>query len=196
MITKLYPGYFQKSKVFLYPLLKLSKIEEYQPTGVYLTWEGNISIEMPKIILKYDTAEYRVNKEKAFQWDRFFREVLANNPYFDSSYRSEDGNTLIVVMDMKEFSSDYFSVVDGKYSEISQLGKALIQKYYGYNTLEWKYMETFLLPKYHFLKYAELLNVNVECLQEVGQLCSKPDFKEENLMITYPEYMYTKQEGI
>ena len=43
-----YTDYFQKSKVFLYPLLKLKKGLDFVPVETYVSWDG-----------VYETSDYK-----------------------------------------------------------------------------------------------------------------------------------------
>jgi hypothetical protein len=40
-----------------------------------------------------------------------------------------------------------------------------------------------LYPEIHFKDYARILNVDVELLESVGELCDKPDLDKEMLLI-------------
>jgi hypothetical protein len=42
-------------------------------------------------------------------------------------------------------------------------------------------MRSFLFPSEYFERYAHLLNVPVELLHEVGELCSHPDMNQETM---------------
>ena len=44
-------------------------------------------------------------------------------------------------------------------------------------------MHSYLIPEKYFSNYAELLDVEVEDLIKVGELCSKPDLEKENLIL-------------
>ena len=48
-----YTNYFQKSKVFLYPLLKLKKGLKYVPIQTYVCWEHVYAFEDCKIVCEY-----------------------------------------------------------------------------------------------------------------------------------------------
>ena len=44
-----------------------------------------------------------------------------------------------------------------------------------------KYMESYLYPEKYYEIYSDLLNISVSDLEEVGELCDKPDLKKEDL---------------
>ena len=45
------------------------------------------------------------------------------------------------------------------------------------------YVHSFLYPNKWYERYAELLGVEPNLLKEVGELCDKPDFDKETLLI-------------
>ena len=49
------------------------------------------------------------------------------------------------------------------------------------------YMKSYLSPDKYFEDYAECLGVEVEFLQNVGELCEKPDIEKETLIIKEEE---------
>jgi hypothetical protein len=51
-ITDIYQGYFQKSKVFLYPALGIKRGSSVTPIETYLEWD-DIKIEDRKLICLY-----------------------------------------------------------------------------------------------------------------------------------------------
>ena len=56
-MKKIYESYFQKSKVFLYPLLNIPKGVRFVPSQTYLTWEDQFDLSRYKLI-----ALYKINK--------------------------------------------------------------------------------------------------------------------------------------
>ena len=49
-MKKVYAEYFQKSKVFLYPLLEIKKGVRYVPIETYIAWEGVCELKDEKFI--------------------------------------------------------------------------------------------------------------------------------------------------
>jgi len=177
MIKSLYPGYFQKSRVFLYPLLSINKKQAITPENTYLTIEGRYTLKDRKLILKY------ISTPEPIGWSAFKKDILFRTRSFESIELSEDGKNTICIFDFNFYKEDYDNVVNGKYSKMSSYAKSLIQAYYGYNTPEWGYMETFLLPERFFKLYSDLLGVEPEMLEVVGELASLPDLGQENLQL-------------
>ena len=50
-----------------------------------------------------------------------------------------------------------------------------------------QYVEEFLYPEYYHQQYADELDVNVDSLQSVYELCDKPDMEKENLIFKKPD---------
>ena len=44
-------------------------------------------------------------------------------------------------------------------------------------------MQSYLMPEKHFEDYSKILDVEVDFLKKVGELCSKPDLEKENLQM-------------
>jgi hypothetical protein len=49
------------------------------------------------------------------------------------------------------------------------------------NKSNYHQINSYLNPEIYYEQYANLLNVNEKILRDVGELCSKPDLKKENL---------------
>ncbi|NDC31797.1 MAG: hypothetical protein EBZ58_12880, partial [Bacteroidetes bacterium] len=62
VINQLYPTYFQKSKLFLYPLLGLQR-QLTAPEEVYFSWKGKYAPEDQKLILVYNNVSGSLYQE-------------------------------------------------------------------------------------------------------------------------------------
>lgn len=185
MISHLYQNYFQKSTVFLYPLLQISRKAPFKPSRTYVQWEGFYTTKQAALIVTFP-ADW-TNP----QWEDFHYKVLLRNRMFRECHPSVDKTQMIYVFDFVYFNKDYKAVIAGKYSQMQPHARALIQQYFGYNTPEWTYMESFLMPSKYFAKYAELLDVDIEMLQEVGELCAPPDLEKETLHMQTEKIEFT-----
>jgi hypothetical protein len=56
-ISTLYKVYFQKSKIFVYPLLDIKKGTGVTPIQTYFRWEGNFEPEDNKLVAVYEKRE-------------------------------------------------------------------------------------------------------------------------------------------
>ena len=57
-MKKIYSDYFQKSKVFLYPLLEIKKGIRFVPIQTYVSWNDIYTKDMNKLL-----CLYQINKE-------------------------------------------------------------------------------------------------------------------------------------
>lgn len=174
-LKTLYRKYFQKSKAFLVPLLGLKKATPFPFIQSYITWENVHTIGECKLILNY--AKYEGDEFKMYLLKR-----LMSNKMFDEYHEMEDG-TIALTFDLNCVKEDYKCVVLGKYSQLSNNTKSMIRSYYGYNTAEWAYMESFLYPKKYVSQYVKLLNVEEIYFNVNGELCDKPNLKLETFKL-------------
>ena len=79
-MKKIYTDYFQKSKVFLYPLLNIKKGIRFVPLETYLSWDGLFSIKQNKFFCLYKVPEGN-EEEKMFEVFKHLH--LKNNEFFE-----------------------------------------------------------------------------------------------------------------
>jgi len=172
-IKSIYAKYFQKSKMFLYPLLGIKKGVKIVPSETYIAWDKNIKPEDMKLICLYHP---RQKKEFA----DFKRRVLLKHNRLHKIEPIDSENHLYI-FDFADLKDDWFKFLDGKYSRISNEIKSKILFFFPDNSANYVYMRSYLYPKVFFKDYAEILDVNEEFLQSIGELCNKPDFTKETL---------------
>jgi hypothetical protein len=175
MIESLYGKYFQKSRSFLYPALGIKKSSSTHPTGTYLSLEGRIGPEDMKLICSYNNCE--TDGFKAFE-----NKMLLTNPLFEQVIQVQDYK--LYVFDYQTYKDDWFNFLLGKYSKLSTVLKRAIKVYYGENSSEYKYMDSYLYPeKYHSL-YAKILDVDIKTIKSSGgELCDSCNIDKETLKI-------------
>jgi hypothetical protein len=174
MIDKLYNKYFQKSKSFLYPALGIKK-SSYGPENTYLSIDGLITPEEMKLICvfkKSDTEKFKVFEEQQ----------ILTNPLYVKKIDAESKN--IYVFDLYLYKDDWMYFMLGKYSKFSTVLRRAIRMYYGETSGEYKYLHTFLNPDEYFNKYADLLQMDVDILKNVGELCNPCNKDKETLKIS------------
>jgi hypothetical protein len=171
MIKQLYNKYFQKSKIFLYPLLELPKVDKDEFfVETFLKYE-NVKLEDCKIICQFNVKNLNF-------FLNYRKEKILKSPYFIFEKQLND-KTYIFVFDLSAFKIDYHCFLLGHYSKFTQKSKNLIKKYFGANSQQYTYIDTFLYPVEYFDKYSELLDVNKESLFYVGELCDKYNLEKE-----------------
>ena len=174
MIDKLYGKYFQKSRSFLYPMLGIKRGSYITPAGTYISLAGRVEPEDVKLI-----CTFRDDQSEGFK--SFENQMLLTNPLFIEKIRIKDFN--LYVFDLEIYQTDFFNFLLGRYSKFSNHLKRAIKTYYGEKSAEYQVIETYLYPDKYFDTYAKLLDVNVDLLRKIGELCNPCDLEKEILKI-------------
>ena len=172
-----YTEYFQKSKVFLYPLLGLKKGLEYVPADTYICCDNLYESNDYKLICVYNTV-------KTVDFKNFELKYLKNNSLLEFYYNL--GDRQVYIFDMRPYKYDYMMFVSGRYSKMSIGTKNRILQYFGNNGKVSEYIESFLNPSEYHDVYAKSLNVSIDLIREVYEICSKPDMLKETLSDRVP----------
>jgi len=175
-IKSLYSNYFQKSKIFLYPILEIKRGNSVTPIQTYVSWDGHYKIEDCKYICLYHLR----NDEEFRKFER--QKLLGNKLFYD--FKQVEDNKGVYVFDFKSKAHDWNCFINGKYSKMTADHKKIIKSFFSQNNSHYSYIESYLHPERFFGMYAELLGVKVSELKTVGELCSLVDFDKENLSIS------------
>ena len=175
VVKQVYKRYFQKSKSFLLPILGLKKDFKYAPIQSYMQWAGIYKLSDCNLILTYEKSDEP-------SWNKYLLNTIMANRMFNEYYDIDD-ETIAVSFDLYSISEDYQYVIDGKYSKLSKQTKSKIREYYGYNSPEWAYMESFLFPERYIPTYSKILDVEEEHIRFTGELCDLPDLDKETLKL-------------
>lgn len=174
-INALYRKYFQKSKIFLYPLLDIPRGVSVIPEETYLGWGTSYSPEDMKLV-----CVYKIRHD--MEYKQFEKNTLLKHSRL-CDYVNVDENNAVFTFDFSDLKDDWFHFINGRYSKMSLDRRRKILAYFAKNSGNYAYIESYLFPDNHFKKYAELLDVTVDMLKSVGELCSKPDMEKEILLI-------------
>jgi len=175
-----YSQYFQKSKVFLYPLLRLKKGIDFVPEQTYIAWDNLYAQSDFKFLCLYSADE------KNLKFNMFSEKHLRNHPLLESYiYMGDD--THVYIFDFSEFKHDFLCFVDGKYSKFSIKTKTIILNFFGNKGNISEYVKSFLNPEAYHNDYADALGVDSELIKNVWELCSIPDKKKETILLKIPE---------
>tara|TARA_R110001599_G_scaffold140731_2_gene320935 strand:- start:8903 stop:9487 length:585 start_codon:yes stop_codon:yes gene_type:complete len=176
-MTGAYMQYFQKSKIFLYPLLDIRKGEEFVPVETYIYWDG-----------LYDESDYKYiciyHTERSEKFKTFDIRHLSSHPLFEHNEKGEDKQ--IYVFDYSQFKHDYEMFVKGSYSKFSIETKKKILTYFGRVGRISGYIESYLDPESHHKTYAKELDVDLKLIESTYELCSPPDLIKETLIEKIP----------
>ena len=164
-----YSKYFQKSKVFLYPLLNIPNSDENNPYMTYIA-SGTIKPEDYKII-----CLYRKTNNKDFR--TYLNEVLKKNKHFENHvdlYTKQ-----IVIFNLQDYKEDFNLFINGKYSQLSLSAKSQIVKFYVVDKKRINYIESFLEPQHVHSDYAAYLDLPLHTIVETYEVCQKPNMIKE-----------------
>lgn len=178
IINDIYKKYFQKSKIFMYPLLGFER-GNVVPEEVYFSISNKYKPEDRKLVLVYDP-------KMDLKYETFKEEKLVNHKLLHESFEDQNGNE-IFVFDMLGFASDWDLFLTGKYSEMSLKVRNEILNFFDKNSGNYIYVNSFLFPEKWFKRYAEILDVSEDMLKDVGELCDIPNLEKEQLNLVLRE---------
>jgi hypothetical protein len=173
-LNSVYKKYFQKSKVFIYPLLGIKRGVSVVPIETYINWKGYYNSEDMKLICVYDI---RIDNE----YKTFEKNVLLSHNRLCDFVKIND--QVVLTFDFSDLEEDWFHFINGKYSKINVNLKQKILNFFDKYSGNYAYMHSYLIPEKYFNNYAELLGVEPEMLIQVGELCTKPDIDKETLIL-------------
>jgi len=168
-----YTDYFQKSKVFLYPLLRFRSGLSFVPVQTYVCWEHVIAVNENKFLCEYNVGTTE-------QFELFSNSYLKKHPLFHE-YVQLDENRHLFIFDFTNYKLDFKRFIDGKYSKFSLDTKIIILDFFGNKGNISEYVSLFLSPNSAHKLYAEALDVSLKQIEEVFEVCSIPDLEKETL---------------
>lgn len=174
-VKSIYSKYFQKSKVFLYPLLGLKRGLKTVPSETYLAWNDVIKTEDMKLVCLY-------HPNKSNEYEKHEKKVLLKHNRL-SDVQSIDEHNKLFIFDFTDLKDNWTHIVKGQYSKIDNTIKGDICSFFDNTTANFVYIRSYLYPNKYFDDYAECLNVDKSILELVGELCNKPDLEKETLIM-------------
>lgn len=177
-MKSVYTEYFQKSKVFLYPLLRLKKGIDFVPAETYCFWDEI-----------YDAMDYKFICLYKTKYTKAFATFQINHlPLLKNNMEHYDlGNEQLIIFDMKQYRHDYDKFIEGRYSAFGIDSKIAILDYFGGQGRISSYVKSFLTPDEDLHRlYSDYFNVDLDLIKDVHELCSKPDIIQETLFYSYP----------
>jgi hypothetical protein len=179
----LYKDYFQKSRIFLYPILGIRRGASVTPMETFLGWQNQYSFTDRKFI-----CQYHLRDDKEFI--RFEKDILLKHKLF-FDFKQTDNKEGVYIFDFSSMAEDYDNVVAGTYSKLSKSHKNKIERFYGRWNSDFAYVESFLYPDKYYEIYSSLLNVEDSVLRTSGELCSHIDAVKETLTATIKNFEFT-----
>jgi hypothetical protein len=187
-MNAVYSEYFQKSKVFLYPVLEIKKGVRYVPMETYIAWEDVYSSEDNMFLCLYSAENDK--DYKAFQ-----EKYLLNHKLL-KEYHKLDNDLFLFVFNFNKFKYDMEKFMTGKYSRFSINFKNKISKFFGEVGTIPTYIDSYINPEEYHDRYAESLKVSLDTIKDVHELCSKPDIDKETLKYKNEEIDLFKNNSI
>ena len=175
-INALYRNYFQKSKIFVYPLLGIKKGSSVTPVQTYFGWNDYVAPEDMKLVTVFHA---RTDQD----YIDFEKNVLLKHNRL-SDYIKLNDTEVLYTFDFSDMETDWMHLINGRYSKMNPTIKRKIRDHFDKNGSNFMYMDSFLFPEKYFNIYSELLGVNEEVLKQVGELCTKPDMEKEILLVS------------
>lgn len=170
-VKSIYTKYFQKSKVFLYPLLGFKRGIKVVPSETYLAWDPFYIPEDMKLVCLYHPQE-------SDDYKNFEENVLLKHTRL-VDIKEINSNNKLFIFDFSDLDENWHYLVNGNYSKIKNSIKGDICSFFDNTSANFVYIRSYLYPNKYFNDYAECLNVDVEMLEVVGELCNKPDLEKE-----------------
>ena len=174
-VKSVYNKYFQKSKVFLYPLLGFKRGIKVVPSETYLAWDPFYIPEDMKLVCLY-------HPNKSNEYEKYEKESLLKHTRL-CDIKEVDKHNKLFIFDFNDLKDDWEYFIKGKYSKLDPSLKGKIKSFFDINSANYVYMNSYLYPESYFSNYAEVLNVDTDFLESVGELCSKPDIEKETLIM-------------
>lgn len=169
----IYTEYFQKSKVFLYPLLHIKKGMVHVPVETYVAWENVYGIEDYRFL-----CEYKTKRTVAF--NKFEKEYLLGHSLFEDAIELDELRHLYI-FDFTKLKSDHTRFINGKYSQLTLETKVTIIDFFGQGKIS-EYIQGFLSPEEVHTEYALFLDVDKEFIEAIYEVCTPPDIEKETLI--------------
>ena len=180
-MKSLYHDYYQKSRVFLYPVLEMKRGGSVTPIETYISWEGLHKPEDQKLICLYHVRDDR-------EYKTFEKNKLLGNRLFENYIEGEDGRG-IYIFDLKLLGDSWNTFLLGKYSRLSPEHKKFIKDFYrGSNN--YSYVESYLHPSKYYSFYSDILGIDEHVLRETVELTDKPSIDKETLVFSTKEITF------
>jgi len=174
VIKKIYAEYFQKSRVFLFPVLGIKR-GSIIPIQSYIGWEGTIKPADRRLVCLY----YR-REDPDFR--TFERKMLLENTLFES-YHEVTERRAVYTFDLSKYAGDWEHFLNGRYSKLSEPVKSKIKEYFRGQDRNYAYVCSYVHPEKYFAIYSDLLKCSMRDLKIAGELCDRPDVDKETLQV-------------
>lgn len=181
MIESIYSDYFQKSSLFLYPLLGFPRLSVPVERQTYMEVDDLSGKGRTLMAVDYFTDRPTECTSKITFDQYLIQHIKKNKRFVNSEWVNE--NTLRVIFDLSDLCDDVKCVKAGKYSMISPASKKKLLNFFPFSHGNQVYLMSFLFPERYMETYASILDVKVDLLKRVGELCDRPDLEKERVQV-------------
>lgn len=117
-------NYYQKSFYYLYPLLGFKRSDLFTPINTYLKCSiSELDIQENRLLVLYKHHNNDL-------FDKFEKEHIINNPFFESICYTEDGG--LYTFNMSLYTDTVENFMRGEYTKIRNSDKQRILNYFGF----------------------------------------------------------------
>ena len=148
----------------------------------YLELKEEVRLFQKKLLLSGKGNKFAGKRLGEFEQ---FEKLLLKHPRLCDYVNINDENVLFT-FDFSDLGDDWDCFINGKYSIMSMSVKRKIIDFFDKSSGNYIYIESFLYPHKWFDKYSELLNIDVNILKAVGELCDKPNLETLSEATTSP----------
>lgn len=200
--------YIQKSRLFLLPLTGLTNNKYFKATNTYIASPDLVCDDYPEgisftdeiLIIAYSKG-YKIKQDNIYNqleanfknisveetgWDKYETTLLANKRFMGFH---ETVDEYLYTYNLHEYASDWTNFMKGRYSQMNEKTKKLIRNYRwsSLQEIEQRKLYCYLWPNEVppnekdncFKFFADELGIPIEDLEQVKELCSKPNLKLE-----------------
>ena len=127
------------------------------------------------------------NTKRTHEFRSFEQNVIYKAILFDCHIELSD-NEQLFIFDFSSIKEDYDHFIKSEYSLLSIDTKLEIAKFFRKKEKDSERIDSYLFPyEYHEI-YAELLNVDIEIIEGVYELCNKINPEKEMLLDKYKNH--------
>lgn len=169
----LHKNYFQKSRVFLYSSLGFKRGHKFVPVETFTRWKNYFEFEDCKLCLLFKDSNdplFKNYEEKM---------LLKHIQFYDS--KTVENNQVVFIYDFSICANDWKWFMHSRYSYFSEEHKKKILNFYGKDSPNFPYVESFLYPDKYYRLYSDLLCIEEYHLRTIKELCTKIDKEKETL---------------